>query len=125
MQVKGNHDGTKDVVQPVAYDAFGREEKNYLPYTTDQGLPGSYRADALTPMYGNTVSAQQSFYNSPPTGVVTIPTPFAMTVFALTAEPGHRAKGTGQRLATGRRAYGKDGIRQQYQCRCCAYRKAL
>ena len=74
VQVKGNPDGTKDVIQPMAYDQFGREATKYLPYTTASGNAGSYRSDALT-------GAQQGFYNTPPSGVVQIPTPHATTVF--------------------------------------------
>jgi hypothetical protein len=48
VQVKGNPDGTRDVIMPVAYDQFGREAIKYLPYTTASGTPGSYRADALS-----------------------------------------------------------------------------
>lgn len=74
VQVKGNPDGTKDVIQPVAYDQFGREAIKYLPYTTASGNAGSYRSDALT-------GGQQGFYNTPPSGVVQIPRPYATTVF--------------------------------------------
>ncbi len=35
----------KDIIIPVAYDAFGRENKKYLPYVN--GTTGWYRADAL------------------------------------------------------------------------------
>lgn len=55
-----------DIVSPKAYDAFGREAKNYLPYAPT-GTAGNYRSDAIT-------SAQASFYNAPTTGVVQIPT---------------------------------------------------
>ncbi len=43
-----------DIVQPVEYDAFGREVKKYLPYTNASGL-GSFRNGA--------VGAQNSFYS--------------------------------------------------------------
>jgi RHS repeat-associated protein len=83
VQVKGNPTATKDMIQPVIYDQFGRETAKYLPYTTTTGVPGSYRSDALT-------GAQQSFYHpggignsgDPLTnGLVRIPTPYATTVF--------------------------------------------
>jgi hypothetical protein len=48
VQVKGSPSGLKDVIQPVAYYQYGREATKYLPYTTDQGIPGSYRANAIT-----------------------------------------------------------------------------
>ncbi|MES2112736.1 MAG: DUF6443 domain-containing protein [Bacteroidota bacterium] len=44
----------KDVVQPVAYDQFGREATKYLPYAA-ASADGSYKATALTD--------QLSFYN--------------------------------------------------------------
>lgn len=53
----------KDIIQPVAFDEFGRENKKYLPYTSN-GNNGSYRSDALT--------GQSLFYNSPVAGVTQI-----------------------------------------------------
>jgi len=87
VQVKGNNDGTKDLVQPVAYDLFGRETTKYLPYTTSSGTSGNYRSDAL-----NAGAGVYSFYNptgggasgsqqSNGSGMVTIPVPSATTVF--------------------------------------------
>ncbi|KIA91881.1 hypothetical protein OC25_18990 [Pedobacter kyungheensis] len=38
--------GLQDIVQPFKYDEFGRQPKQYLPYTA--GNNGSYKADALT-----------------------------------------------------------------------------
>ncbi|MFZ4414831.1 MAG: DUF6443 domain-containing protein, partial [Bacteroidales bacterium] len=40
-----------DLIIPVKYDAFGRQEKNYLPYCLIQGGqdgPGGYRTDDIT-----------------------------------------------------------------------------
>jgi len=46
-----------DIVQPVAYDALGRQTKTYLPYSGQStDTIGSYRTNALT--------AQHSFYNN-------------------------------------------------------------
>ncbi|RKR84506.1 RHS repeat-associated protein [Mucilaginibacter gracilis] len=56
VQVKGSP-GRNDMVQPSAYDRFGREVTKYLPYTTTSGMPGSYKADALP-------GAQNNFYQS-------------------------------------------------------------
>jgi hypothetical protein len=36
----------EDVITPVTYDGFGRQDKDYLPYTA--ASTGSYRTDALT-----------------------------------------------------------------------------
>jgi RHS repeat-associated protein len=50
-----------DMIQPQAYDQYGREVTKYLPYTPSTGTAGSYRPTAVT--------AQQTFYNAPPAGV--------------------------------------------------------
>jgi RHS repeat-associated core domain len=48
----------RDLVTPIAYDAYGREDKKYLPYaaTTATSI-GSYKATAI--------ADQNSFYTSP------------------------------------------------------------
>ncbi|MBW4891121.1 RHS repeat-associated core domain-containing protein [Mucilaginibacter sp. HMF5004] len=76
VQVLGNQDATKDIVQPIAYDELGREGKKYLPYADNVESIGSYRADAL-----QTGVQQAAFYNTPPTGVTQIATPVAETNF--------------------------------------------
>lgn len=73
----------RDLVTPVAYDAFGREDKKYLPYSgTIATSNGSYKPAALT--------EQNSFYTDPTNplgwqapGVTVIPnnTAFSKTVF--------------------------------------------
>ncbi|WP_373275005.1 DUF6443 domain-containing protein [Parapedobacter tibetensis] len=69
----------RDIVTPMTYDAFGRQDRSYLPYATPTGAGGAFKA--------NTVSLQATYYNSPPTGVVQIApsggtTPsFSQTVF--------------------------------------------
>jgi hypothetical protein len=65
VQVKGSPLG-KDMIQPTAYDQYGREVKKYLPYIAATGSAGAYRPAA--------VADQQAFYNAPPTGVIQIPT---------------------------------------------------
>jgi RHS repeat-associated protein len=77
VQVKGSPAGN-DLVQPIAYDQFGREAVKYLPYalTSANVSDGSYKTNALTPGAG-----QASFYASPPTGVSVIPDPSAATAF--------------------------------------------
>jgi RHS repeat-associated protein len=42
----------KDLVQPIAYDAFGREGKKYLPYPHGEAADGRYKPDALTEQPG-------------------------------------------------------------------------
>jgi RHS repeat-associated protein len=81
VQVKGSPDATKDLIQPVEYDQYGREAKKYLPYTDAAGNPGSYRADALQANAG-----QSKFYNNPLSPVAglstsTMANPYAVTVF--------------------------------------------
>ncbi|MFD2581599.1 DUF6443 domain-containing protein [Pedobacter vanadiisoli] len=72
VQVQGSP-GFKDIVQPVAYDAFGREQFKYQPYAAQSGTIGSYRTGAL--------ADQLAFYNSPTAGVKATAYPFAETVF--------------------------------------------
>lgn len=80
IQVKGSPLG-KDVVQPVAYDQFGREALKYLPYASS-GTDGSYKATAILD--------QLNFYHPSgtaytitqlPGGIAHIPTPYAQTGF--------------------------------------------
>jgi RHS repeat-associated protein len=79
VMVKGNPDATKDMIQPTAYDAFGRETSKYLPYTTATGSPGSYRSDALNGTSGYSNSGQKVFYNQTGQNYTTIPSPLAVT----------------------------------------------
>src|SRR5215217_1832221 len=74
----------RDLVTPVAYDAFGRAEKKYLPYSaTVANSTGGYKTTAITD--------QNSFYTTPGTtsgwasgGVVPIPgAAFSKTIFEL------------------------------------------
>ncbi|MES2734501.1 MAG: FG-GAP-like repeat-containing protein, partial [Bacteroidota bacterium] len=60
----------KDMVQPIAYDAFGREPLKYLPYTAEQN--GLYKIDALT--------SQANFYLTA-TNVAHDANPYAKTAF--------------------------------------------
>ncbi|MGV3642369.1 MAG: DUF6443 domain-containing protein, partial [Adhaeribacter sp.] len=41
----------RDIIQPIEYDAFGREVKDYLPYTAEPTKAGDYRPDALLEQY--------------------------------------------------------------------------
>lgn len=54
----------KDIVQPFAYDQFGREITKYLPYGTTATGDGNYKSDALSTGLG-----VLKFYN--PTGSTT------------------------------------------------------
>jgi len=78
VQVKGSP-VLKDLIQPFAYDQFGREATKYLPYSvTNTASPGLYQSSAIT--------AQKSFYTSPPMGVTAIASPYAGTAFEPSPE---------------------------------------
>jgi RHS repeat-associated protein len=72
IQVQGSP-GFKDIVQPIAYDAFGREKFKYQPYATQTGTTGAFRDAAI--------GDQASFYNAPTAGIKATVYPFAETVF--------------------------------------------
>ncbi|WP_316834923.1 DUF6443 domain-containing protein [Pedobacter nutrimenti] len=72
----------RDLVTPIAYDAFGREEKKYLPYSGIVALSnGSYKPNALNEQAAfYTDPTNTSGWNAP--GVTLIPgTAFSKTVF--------------------------------------------
>jgi RHS repeat-associated protein len=73
IQVQGSPFGF-DMIQPQAYDQYGRELTKYLPYTPRTGTTGSYRSAALS-------TDQAAFYGSPPSGVGAVANPYAQTVF--------------------------------------------
>lgn len=55
----------KDITGHQSYDAFGREDRSYLPYASGTAASGSYKGSAVT--------EQAAFYTAPPDGVVSIP----------------------------------------------------
>jgi RHS repeat-associated protein len=72
----------RDIVQPVAYDGFGRQSKSYLPYTATNstGALGAYRANAIREQY--------EFYHdtapgpgSPTEGIARTGIPYSETAF--------------------------------------------
>ncbi len=69
----GSNTVYSDLAVPIVYDAYGRQERDYLPYATTAGVGGAYKTGALT--------QQASYYNSPPTGagVVQIPASGSVT----------------------------------------------
>ncbi|MBB5437770.1 RHS repeat-associated protein [Pedobacter sp. AK017] len=72
----------KDIVTPLGYDAFGRENKKYLSYEAPTGGPspsGSMRTDALATVYTN--SAQYQFYQQDQTSIPKMPNPYTQQVF--------------------------------------------
>jgi len=74
VMIQGSPDFS-DLIQPVGYDVFGREEKKYLPYAS-AGNGGAYRADAL-----NTGAGLSAFYDAVQPGVTPTAFPFSQTVF--------------------------------------------
>jgi RHS repeat-associated protein len=75
IQYQGSPLG-KDMIQPFAYDDYGREAKKYLSYTDNGTSTGNYRTSAIT--------GQQSFYNNPPSGVVSIPSGSGQVAYSET-----------------------------------------
>ncbi|WP_280790427.1 DUF6443 domain-containing protein [Pedobacter petrophilus] len=73
VQVNGSLAG-HDLVQPFAYDAFGREAIKYQPYSVWDNK-GAYRADAIVN------GGQAGYFANPPSGIKSTGTPFALTVF--------------------------------------------
>lgn len=62
----------KDIVQPVVYDAFGREAVKYLPFVSAE-TNGWYKSTAI--------AQQAAFYNNASDKVADDPSPFAVTIF--------------------------------------------
>jgi len=82
VTVKGSP-SLKDIVQPITYDAFGREATKYLPYADLGTANGSYKTNALTSGAG-----VLAFYNpagstgtQQANGIVRTVSPFSQTVF--------------------------------------------
>ncbi|NTE04328.1 RHS repeat-associated core domain-containing protein [Agrobacterium tumefaciens] len=73
VQLNGTLPG-HDLVQPFAYDAFGREATRYQPYSVWQNK-GAYRSDAISD------GGQASYYTNPPSGIKATGSPFSQTVF--------------------------------------------
>jgi RHS repeat-associated protein len=71
----------RDLVAPVAYDAFGREDKKYLPYpATAATSNGSYKASGISDQNSFYTSPGDGTWNSP--GVLPVPgAAFSQTVF--------------------------------------------
>jgi RHS repeat-associated protein len=73
IQVMGSPSGY-DMIQPQAYDSFGREITKYLPYTPSSGTPGSFRPNAVN-------GEQGGFYAGPPIGVKQNSNPYSQIAF--------------------------------------------
>ena len=64
----------KDLVQPIGYDAFGRESTKYLPYAAGSDNSGTYKATATADQF--------AFYQSTP-AIASDTNAYAKTVFEL------------------------------------------
>lgn len=72
--------GHNDVVQPIAYDGFGREAVKYLPYTA--GSNGTYKTDFVSFDHEDyEESPQYSFYNNGSATIAQDNVPYAKTIF--------------------------------------------
>jgi hypothetical protein len=72
----------QDVVQPIAYDAFGREAVKYLPYVSSAG--GAYKTNFLPKEHANYATsnnAQYQFYQNTTTRIATDTRPYSETLF--------------------------------------------
>lgn len=74
VQVMGSPSG-KDLIVPMAFDAYGREALKYLPYAESTN-GGAYRSNALLPGVG-----QSFFYNNGSSGITSNPFPYSKTIF--------------------------------------------
>jgi len=63
----------RDIVTPVIYDAFGRENVKYQAYAAPTGTYGNYRSSAI--------SNQGSYYSNPDAGVKASDNPYSISVF--------------------------------------------
>jgi RHS repeat-associated protein len=80
VQVKGSTTG-RDIVQPITFDAYGREAIKYQPYVaTAANSNGSYKGTAVSDQAAFYVDPSNSAtWNSP--GVKATTAPYAQTVF--------------------------------------------
>ncbi|HEY9008473.1 MAG TPA: DUF6443 domain-containing protein [Ohtaekwangia sp.] len=70
----------KDQVQPIEYDIFGREEKKYLPYTSENN--GRYKETSTKSSGTYTGSPQNTFYtNGSSDHIADDIAPYAETIF--------------------------------------------
>ncbi len=72
--------GSQDIVTPVSYDIFDREDKKYLPYATTATGTGAFKSNALDDTYSANCD-HYKFYNTETNSVVNDANPFAKTEF--------------------------------------------
>jgi hypothetical protein len=61
-----------DVVQPIAYDAYGREKRKYLPYVSSESND-NYKTNGATEV--------MNFYSSPPNATISDSKPYSEIIF--------------------------------------------
>lgn len=98
--IEGASPSQKDVIQPIIFDEYGMQTKQYLSYTIAQPTkPGNYRDEPE--------QEALNFYGTPPPGIASTSTPYAETVFEQSpqakvsqrASPGEDwAVGTGREI---------------------------
>ncbi|WP_177181282.1 DUF6443 domain-containing protein [Parapedobacter koreensis] len=102
--------GYKDLVTPVTYDTYGRQDRDYLPYATETGAGGTFKSGA--------VAQQGSYYSGTgtvPVGQAVNPSPYGRRVYepspldrvveqgfpgAVWQPAGTRGTGSGRTVAT-------------------------
>jgi len=72
VNVKGSSSAQNDIISYSSYDEFGRQPKQFLPYTCESGN-GAFRPGAA--------SEQTAFYQTPPSGVAGDTEPFSVSDF--------------------------------------------
>ncbi len=75
VQVKASPN-EKDLIQPICYDDFGRQKKDYLPYEGFSGSVGEFRSNAVDDAYTSNCEHYQ-FYNVKVNSIVNDAAPFS------------------------------------------------
>lgn len=103
----------KDIVTPVGYDPFGREDKKYLSYeaqTTALDASGTFRRDAVQNDYHH--SEQYLFYQKDHSSIPTMDNPYIQQVFD--GSPLNRIIETAVQGNDWKLGFGR-GVRQRYE----------
>ena len=64
-----------DIIQPIEYDNFGRQSKQFLAYSANNSN-GKYDVNAISGL-----NNQSGFYNNPPQYVISDPFPFSQIIY--------------------------------------------
>jgi len=115
LQMRGSASG-KDVIQPFAYDAYGREAIKYMPYTLTAATPGTYQGTALDGGTGYASSGQYVFYQQTGQGYINTTAPLSGVSFEpspLNRPVEQGAPGTAWQLGSGHTIRMEYGINNQ------------